>query len=62
VFAHRIRRGKQMTKTQAISEIFLTHFAATGSVKQAFEKTFGEGSYEKFAGEMYDALRAKSEG
>jgi hypothetical protein len=51
-----------MTKTQAISEIFLTHFAATGSVKQAFEKTFGEGSYEKFAGEMYDALRAKSEG
>lgn len=49
-----------MTKTQAISEKFLIAFAATGSVKQAFEQTFGEGSYDKFAGELYDALRAKA--
>ena len=48
-----------MTKTQAISQKFLTAFADTGSVKVAFEKTFGEGSYEKFAGELYDELRAR---
>lgn len=48
-----------MTKTQAISEKFLTAFADTGSVKEAFERTFGEGSFEKFAGELYDELRAK---
>jgi hypothetical protein len=47
-----------MTKTQAISEKFLTAFAATGSIRTAFEQTFGKGSYEKFAGELYDALRA----
>lgn len=49
-----------MTKTQAISQKFLTAFADTGSVKEAFEKTFGEGSYEKFAGELYDDLRARA--
>lgn len=48
-----------MTKTQAISQKFLAAFTDTGSVKQAFEKTFGEGSYEKFAGELYDELRAR---
>jgi hypothetical protein len=49
-----------MTKSQAISEKFLTAFADTGSVKLAFEKIFGEGSYEKFAGELYDALRKQA--
>ena len=48
-----------MTKTQVISEKFLIAFAETGSVKEAFERTFGEGSYEKFAGELYDELRAR---
>lgn len=48
-----------MTKTQAISEKFLIAVAATGSVKMAFEQVFGEGSYEKFAGELYDELRAR---
>jgi len=48
-----------MTKTQAISQKFLTALANTGSVKEAFENTFGEGSYEKFAGELYDELRAR---
>jgi alpha/beta superfamily hydrolase len=28
------------------------------TVKQAFEVIFGEGSYEKMAGEIYDALKA----
>lgn len=49
-----------MTKTQYISEKFIEAVAATGSVKEAFEKMFGEGSYEKFAGELYDELRAKA--
>lgn len=49
-----------MTKTQAISEMFLKAVAETGSVKTAFEKMFGEGSWEKFAGELYDELRRKA--
>lgn len=28
------------------------------SVEDAFELLFGEGSYERFAGQVYDALRA----
>lgn len=28
------------------------------TVKQAFEVIFGEGYYEKMAGEIYDALKA----
>ena len=50
-----------MNKTQAISEQFLIAVAATGSVKLAFEQTFGEGSYEKFAGELYDELRERGQ-
>ena len=29
-------------------------------VRDAIEATFGEGSYEKIAGDIYDALRAKA--
>lgn len=46
-----------MTKQYAISEMFLIEVAKTGSVKQAFETVFGEGSYDKLAGELYDLLR-----
>ena len=32
----------------------------TGSMCEAFERVMGEGAYEKFAGELYDLLRAKA--
>jgi len=31
----------------------------TGSWRQAFDRVMGEGAYDKFAGELYDLLRAK---
>lgn len=48
-----------MTKTQKISEMLLISIAATGSVRQAWEQVFGEGSYDKFAGDLYDELRGR---
>lgn len=57
--AHNATQGrKKMTKTYKISELFLIEFAKTGSVKLAFEAVFGEGSFDQFAGDMYEALRA----
>jgi len=46
-----------MTKSQKISEMILIEFAATGSMRQAFDKVLGEGAYEKLASEIYHALR-----
>jgi hypothetical protein len=48
-----------MTIEQKIAEEFCAEFAATGSVSLAFNKVFGAGAYEQFAGDLYDALRAK---
>jgi hypothetical protein len=47
-----------MTKAQKISEMILIELAATGSIKQAFDKVIGEGAYDKLAGEIYEQLRA----
>ena len=46
-----------MTKTQKISEMILVELAATGSMRQAFDKVMGEGAYDKLASEIYHALR-----
>lgn len=53
-----------MTSQQiaAISEKIIKHFAATGSMKEAIEKVFGEGAFDQIAGDVYDALRAKATG
>lgn len=46
-----------MTKAQKISEMILVELAATGSMRQAFDKVMGEGAYDKLASEIYHALR-----
>lgn len=49
-----------MTKTEAtaaaLNALIIKH---NGDVKAALNSFGGEGFYEKFAGELYDALRAK---
>ena len=48
---------------QAANEIMtriMSKFADTGSMRIAFDSVMGEGAYSKFAGELYDELRAKS--
>ncbi len=50
---------QQKTKTLVLSETFLLAVARFGSVSLAFDHVFGPGSYVKFAGELYDELRAK---
>ena len=47
-----------MTKSQKISEMILVELAATGSMRQAFDKVMGEGAYDKLAGEIYEQLCA----
>lgn len=47
-----------MNQNAAISEAILIAFAATGSVRLAFDAVMGEGAYDKLAGELYDAIRA----
>ncbi len=48
-----------MTKAQKISEMILIELAATGSMRQAFDKVMGQGAYDKLASEIYYELRAK---
>lgn len=49
-----------MTKEQNIAAALLKLIAEhNGDVKAALNSLGGEGFYEKFAGEVYDALRAK---
>lgn len=50
--------GNKMTKAQKISEMIMIELAATGSMRQAFDKVMGEGAYDKLAGEIYDTIRA----
>jgi len=45
-------------KNVAISAVIKTLVDAGMSVKEAFESTFGEGSYAKMAEEIYDSLNA----
>lgn len=49
-----------MTKNETTAAALLTLIAKhNGDVKAALNSLGGEGFYEKFAGELYDALRAK---
>lgn len=49
-----------MTKTQATAAALVNLIAKhNGDVRSALNELGGEGFYEKFAGEVYDALRAK---
>jgi len=50
--------GNTMTKAQKISEMILIELAETGSMRQAFDKVMGEGTYDKLAGEIYEQIRA----
>lgn len=50
-----------MTKSQAISEDIIMKFIETGSMRAAFDAVMGEGSYERLAGELYDALKKNGE-
>lgn len=58
-----------MTKQQAIATMFLTNLrekagqngeACGIDVRGAFDRTFGEGAYERFAGDLYDMLLAQA--
>lgn len=49
-----------MTKNEAVAASLLALIAKfDGDVKAALDSIGGEGFYEKFAGDLYDALRAK---
>jgi hypothetical protein len=53
-------RRDEMTKNEATAAALLKLIAAhNGDVKAALNSLGGEGFYEKFAGDIYDALRAK---
>ena len=54
-----LKLRRQMTKSQKISEMILIELAATGSMRQAFDKVMGQGAYDKLAMEIYYELRAK---
>lgn len=48
------------TKNAKISAEILENVANGMDVAAAYDAVFGAGSYEKMAGAMYDALRAKA--
>lgn len=43
-----------------ISAAILAHRLAGKSLREAFDAVLGTGSYEKLAGEVYEALRNKA--
>ena len=43
-----------------ISALILSKIAAGMTIEAAINATFGEGAYNRIAGEIYDALRAKA--
>ena len=51
-----------MTKNQAISLMILGKVAQGMTIREAFDAILGEGTVEKLAGEVYDALREKAAG
>jgi hypothetical protein len=48
-----------MTTQQIISARILTLKNSGMSLRDAFDAVLGQGAYDKLAGEVYDALRAK---
>lgn len=51
--------GETMTKTQAISTMILAAIKDGKDVREAVDAVLGVGTFEKLAGDLYDALRAK---
>jgi len=49
-----------MTKSQAISTMILTAIQDGKDVREAVDAVLGQGTFEKLAGDLYDALRAKA--
>lgn len=49
-----------MTKTQAISAMILAEVAKGASVREALNAVCGAGSFERLAGDLYDALRGEA--
>lgn len=49
-----------MTTNQKISAAILAHRANGKSVKEAIDAVLGAGTFEKLAGDLYDALNAKA--
>jgi hypothetical protein len=47
-----------MSKNEQITAALMAHINAGKDAKEAIEAVFGEGSYEKLAGMIYDMLRA----
>ena len=46
-------------KIANISEKIIEKFAATGSMRQAYDSVFGDGAYDNLAGEIYEQLKNK---
>jgi hypothetical protein len=51
--------NQNLADIAAIFERLIMAKIETGSWRQAFDRVMGEGAYDKFAGELYDLLRAK---
>jgi len=52
------RKGRTMTKTQAISVMILEKVAAGMTVREAFDAVLGSGRFEQLASYIYDELRS----
>ena len=51
--------NQNLAEIAAIFEKIIMAKIETGSMREAFEQVMGEGSFDKFAGELYDLLKAK---
>jgi len=51
----------QEQANQKISLLILAHMASGKTHREAFDAVMGDGAWDKFAGELYDKLRAKAQ-
>lgn len=58
--SHPAMPHKENNMNAKISAAILANVAKGMDLPAAYDAVFGEGSYLKMAGEMYDALRAKA--
>ena len=49
-----------MTKQQAISALIVAEVANGSTIQEAFDAVLGAGSYERLAGEVWEAFRAQA--
>lgn len=55
-----IPKGNAMNKNAAISSSILNNIANGMTLEAAYDAVFGDGSYDKMVGDIYDALRTKA--